>query len=140
MATVLIVDSRVVEIVEMALASASEHRGGQRLIGDIANETGVRGGPETARILIQNSCLVGGYQDEELVGIGALSPIATGVILGVFVGPGHRRHHVAKKILRHIVERHVQPTDAWVLPGDRASKSLYESVGWKARRLTMSGE
>ena len=28
---------------------------------------------------------------------------------------------------------------AWALPGDRATKSLYESVGWKARLLTMRG-
>lgn len=30
--------------------------------------------------------------------------------------------------------------DAWALPGDRASKSLYESIGWRARLLTMRGD
>jgi hypothetical protein len=29
--------------------------------------------------------------------------------------------------------------DAYALPGDRAMKSLYESIGWKARLLTMRG-
>jgi hypothetical protein len=32
------------------------------------------------------------------------------------------------------------PLDAFALPGDRAMKSLYESIGWKARLITMRGE
>jgi hypothetical protein len=32
------------------------------------------------------------------------------------------------------------PVDGLALPGDRATKSLYESFGWKARLLTMRGE
>ena len=34
----------------------------------------------------------------------------------------------------------VEPLDAFALPGDRATKSLFESLGWKARLLTMRGE
>ena len=57
----------------------------------------------------------------------------------VWVQPGHRRHRVASSILQALLNNDDAPVDAWALPGDRATKSLYESVGWKARLLTMRG-
>jgi hypothetical protein len=58
----------------------------------------------------------------------------------IWVQPGHRRHRVASSMLQTLLNSDVAPVDAWALPGDRATKSLYESVGWKARLLTMRGE
>lgn len=57
----------------------------------------------------------------------------------IWVQPGHRRRRVASSILQWLLNTNAAPVDAWALPGDRATKSLYESVGWKARLLTMRG-
>jgi len=57
----------------------------------------------------------------------------------IWVVPALRRHRVATTILTTLLASDVAPVDAWALPGDRATKSLYESVGWKARLLTMRG-
>lgn len=62
------------------------------------------------------------------------------VIQGIFVDRAHRRHGIARAILTVLLETDRPPVDALALPGDRATKSLYESVGWKARLLTMRGE
>lgn len=58
-------------------------------------------------------------------------------VQAIWVQPGHRRRRVASSILQRLINADVAPVDAWALPGDRATKSLYESVGWKARLLTM---
>ncbi len=60
-------------------------------------------------------------------------------VQGIWVQPGRRRRRVATSILQHVINDDFAVVDAWALPGDRATKSLYESVGWKARLLTMRG-
>jgi GNAT superfamily N-acetyltransferase len=62
------------------------------------------------------------------------------VVEGVFVDHDHRRHHVATALLQALVVGEDPPKDGFALPGDRGMKSLYESMGWKARLLTMRGE
>jgi GNAT superfamily N-acetyltransferase len=62
------------------------------------------------------------------------------VVEGVFVDHDHRRHHVATTLLQALVVGEDPPKDGFALPGDRGMKSLYESMGWKARLLTMRGE
>ncbi len=57
----------------------------------------------------------------------------------IWVVPVRRRRRVATTILSALLESDAAPVDALALPGDRATKSLYESVGWKARLLTMRG-
>ena len=58
----------------------------------------------------------------------------------IWVVPSHRRQGIARTLLRALLDSEETVSDAWALPGDRATKSLYESVGWKARLLTMRGE
>ena len=61
------------------------------------------------------------------------------VILGIYVRPAHRRHGIAKQMITEMIA-HAGAVDGFALPGDRATKSLYESIGWKARLLTMRGD
>jgi hypothetical protein len=62
------------------------------------------------------------------------------VVEGVFVEHRRRRQHVATTLLRALAAGERPPKDGYALPGDRGMKSLYESLGWKARLLTMRGE
>ena len=62
------------------------------------------------------------------------------VVEGVFVHHEQRRQRVATTLLRALVAGENAPKDGLALPGDRGMKSLYESLGWKARLLTMRGE
>ena len=62
------------------------------------------------------------------------------VIQALYVGVAHRRHGMARAVLEALNAMSEPPVDAWALPGDRATKSLYESIGWKARLLTMRAE
>ena len=109
-----------------------------------------RGGPElydTIRREIDEDALL-----DHVVAVGALWTIADesrllgfalvrdDVVEGVFVDHDHRRHHVATTLLQALVVGEDPPKDGFALPGDRGMKSLYESMGWKARLLTMRGE
>jgi GNAT superfamily N-acetyltransferase len=60
-------------------------------------------------------------------------------VQAIWVEPTHRRRKIATALLNAVLDESDPPHDAWALPGDRATKSLYESVGWKARLLTMRG-
>ena len=62
------------------------------------------------------------------------------VIQAIYVAVSHRRRGIARSVLHELAASASPPRDAWALPGDRATKSLYESVGWKARLLTMHAE
>ena len=59
------------------------------------------------------------------------------VIEALYVTPKQRRQGVARAMVASLLASPSPPIDAWALPGDRAAKSLYESIGWKARLLTM---
>lgn len=62
------------------------------------------------------------------------------VIEAIYVDRDHRRQGVAGAIFAALQSLEPPPLDSLVLPGDRATKSLYESFGWKARLLTMRGD
>jgi GNAT superfamily N-acetyltransferase len=62
------------------------------------------------------------------------------VVEGVFVHHDERRRRVATTLLTVLIAGERPPKDGFALPGDRGMKSLYESLGWKARLLTMRGE
>jgi Acetyltransferase (GNAT) domain len=74
--------------------------------------------------------------DGELVG---LCLCRFDVIEAVYVTHDRRRQKVATTLVKALLEGSMPPLDAYALPGDRATKSLYESLGWKARLLTMRG-
>lgn len=61
------------------------------------------------------------------------------IIVGVYVTRALRRQGRARNLVSTVIERE-SPRDAYALPGDRATKSLYEAFGWKARLLTMRAE
>ena len=63
-----------------------------------------------------------------------------GVVEAIYVSPEFRRQRVATTLVKALLASDAPPLDAYALPGDRAMKSLYESLGWKARLLTMRGE
>jgi GNAT superfamily N-acetyltransferase len=75
-------------------------------------------------------------RDTEIVA-GAL--VRDRCVQAIWVQPSLRRHKIATTLLAALLTSENPPVDAWALPGDRATKSLYESVGWKARLLTMRG-
>jgi GNAT superfamily N-acetyltransferase len=111
---------------------------------------GHRGGPElynTIRRDVDDDALL-----KHVVAIGALWTIGDEdgllgfalvrdeIVEGVFVQHDRRRQRVATTLLRELVVGENPPRDGYALPGDRGMKSLYESLGWKARLLTMRGE
>lgn len=61
------------------------------------------------------------------------------VVEAIYVAHAFRRQKVATTLVRALLESATPPVDAYALPGDRAMKSLFESLGWKARLLTMRG-
>lgn len=73
------------------------------------------------------------YDSSSIVGF---SVIYDRVILALFVVRKLRRHGVGTALLDDAVN--LGAVDGRSLPGDRGTKSLYESRGWKARMLTMS--
>jgi len=66
--------------------------------------------------------------------------VAQGVLETVFVQSAYRRRGVARQLVSAVIASQRDVLDAYALPGDRATKSLYEAFGWKARLLTMRAE
>jgi GNAT superfamily N-acetyltransferase len=88
--------------------------------------------------LIKHQCLWGASTDD-----GAIVGFALyrdRVVETLYVDRHFRRQGIARSMLGALRELANPPLDAYALPGDRATKSIYESIGWKARLLTMRGE
>ncbi|HET8990404.1 MAG TPA: hypothetical protein VFN59_04820 [Acidimicrobiales bacterium] len=60
-----------------------------------------------------------------------------GLIAALYVARVERRLGYARALVTELLTGPHAPIDGYALPGDRATKSLYESIGWKARLLTM---
>jgi GNAT superfamily N-acetyltransferase len=114
--------------------SLRSHRGGPELLATITE------GASLENFIIDvlaDDALWGAFIDEELVGF----VIARrGVVEALYVVGPARRRGVARSMLTTLLALSDPPKDAYALPGDRATKSIYESIGWKARLLTMRGE
>lgn len=76
------------------------------------------------------------YHDDQLKGFALCRGL---LVEAIYVAHEFRRQKIATTIVRTLLESATPPVDAYALPGDRAMKSLYESIGWKARLLTMRG-
>jgi GNAT superfamily N-acetyltransferase len=76
------------------------------------------------------------FHDDELKGFALCR---AQLIEAIYVAHDFRRQKIATTMVRSLLESSTPPLDAYALPGDRATKSLYESIGWKARLLTMRG-
>lgn len=61
------------------------------------------------------------------------------IVEALYVAPTFRRQKVATTLVKALMASETPPLDAYALPGDRAMKSLFESLGWRARLLTMRG-
>lgn len=110
------------------------HRGGAELYNTIC-----RGVAEDDLLdhVVTNGALWTIKDSDQLVGFAL---VRDEVVEAVFVEHERRRGHVATTLLKALMAGENPPKDGYALPGDRAMKSLYESLGWKARLLTMRGE
>ena len=112
------------------------------LWGEIINESaGVRGAATVLEGLgdLASLCARGAlWLGSEEVGV-SLCVLDDAIIKILYVTPARRGRGVGRATLS-LLRDAAAPLDAWALPGDRASKSLYESIGWRARLLTMRGD
>ena len=119
---------------EHALKRLKSHRGGPELYLTIRRDAD---DDELLTQLVGSGVLWTIATEERLVGFAV---VRDEVVEGVFVDHERRRQGVATTLLKTLVAGEGPPKDGLALPGDRGMKSLYESLGWKARLLTMRGE
>ena len=122
------------ELWEHALKRLASHRGGPELYLTIRRDTD---DDELLTQLVSSGVLWTIAAEGRLVGFAV---VRDQVVEGVFVDHESRRQGVATTLLKTLVAGEGRPKDGLALPGDRGMKSLYESLGWKARLLTMRGE
>lgn len=108
-------------------------RGGVALMATLCGSTDERGFLDS---VIASSSLWSIEHEEQLKGFGICRER---VIEAIYVTHDFRRHKAATTFVKKLLSGSTPPIDAYALPGDRAMKSLYESIGWKARLLTMRG-
>jgi GNAT superfamily N-acetyltransferase len=124
-----------------ALAELTPHRGGRALLVDWMRTERVQNEEELFLSLVKEQRLAAYFEDDELVGCVAVSgDVQHWFIAGIFVLELHRRRGYGSALMAHCHATWPDLKDAWSLPGDGPTKSLYESMGWKARQLTMSAE
>jgi GNAT superfamily N-acetyltransferase len=119
------------DLVDEAIAAARATRGGGELLAAL------RLGADPAADLCARGALRVALDGGRPIG---LAVVDAGVLAAIYVAPSRRRSGVASAIAREVLAEPSPPADAWALPGDRATKSLYESLGMKARLLTMRAE
>lgn len=121
-------------LMERALVAAAAQRGGPELANTIAAG---RAAPEVLADAVRAGALVVAFFADAPVGFAL---VGDGVVQMIFVEERYRRRGVARSLLAAVIASKGEALDAFALPGDRATKSLYESFGWKARLLTMRAE
>jgi len=124
----------VLSLLEEAQSALIAKRGGNELMSTIVGGTPI---DDVLEQLVANQELWIALVDHEHRG---LVIVRADVIVAVYVTPTFRRHGIARAMLRTVLASANHPMDAYALPGDRATKSLFESIGWKARLLMMRGE
>jgi len=124
---------RLTSLIDDAVASALDHRGGPELLRDLC-------GDETVAEVIATAVSNGYLLVDDLTAPTVFALRSGDVLQAMYVMKEFRRTGRAKRFLEEMLTQPSPPRDALALPGDRATKSLYESVGWKARLLTMRGE
>lgn len=128
------VTAEISDLFNTAAKSATSHRGGVELLATIRGE---RDDDELLRDAVTRGGLFVATEDHTVVGFALCRH---GVLEAVYVRKRARRRGVARSLLEAVISSSSQLLDGYALPGDRATKSLYESFGWKARLLTMRGE
>jgi GNAT superfamily N-acetyltransferase len=122
------------ELWDHARKRLATHRGGPELYNTIRR--GVEDDALLAHVVASGALWTIGDDD----GMLGFALVRDEIVEGVFVDHRHRREHVATALLKELAAGEDPPKDGYALPGDRGMKSLYESLGWKARLLTMRGE
>jgi GNAT superfamily N-acetyltransferase len=117
-----------------ALKRLDAHRGGPELYNTIRRDVDDDALLET---VVESGAVWTIGNEQRLLGFAL---VRDEVVEGVFVHHDERRQHVATALLKALGAGECPPRDGLALPGDRGMKSLYESLGWKARLLTMRGE
>jgi GNAT superfamily N-acetyltransferase len=134
------------ELLADAIEAVQGHRGAALLLADAASETGPAGSlVERWNLDPETELLVGTFSDA-VVGIaaGTLSQLGerrVGRIECFYVEPDARAVGVGQAMVGSLVEwfatQGCTDVDAVALPGDRSSKQLLESSGFKARLLVL---
>ncbi len=120
------------ELWQTAWREVSQRRGGVALLETISN-----GAPSDEVLLAAiGASAITVFDDGDLKGFALCR---SQLIEAVYVAHRARRQRVATTLVTSLLRGAAPPVDAYALPGDRATKSLYESIGWKARLLTMRG-
>jgi GNAT superfamily N-acetyltransferase len=129
------------ELVTEAIAATGGHRGATLwLAGQASDELVARWSSDP------DSSLVVGTYDEVVVAVaagsvGTLGGRSIGRIECFYVEPDARAVGVGQALVEHLVQwfarRGCADVDAMALPGDRSSKQLLESSGFKARLLIL---
>jgi GNAT superfamily N-acetyltransferase len=136
--------AEVTRLWDLAVCALEGQRGGSALAASISQDA-PRDDP-AALIKASESAIVLGLIDDVPVGIShaTLQRIGGNVVAGldlIFVEPAARRIGVADTMLEVLLERcaawGTNTVDALALPGDRATKALFEAHGFKARLLVM---
>jgi GNAT superfamily N-acetyltransferase len=138
-ATIHVVDRDLDSLISTALHDLRRHRGGVAMERDIRLATTANDSVSFAELCVQTGALSGAFLRDSLAGV-LLCAANPWSIVGVYVAPEYRRQGIGRQLVQSVLSGDGAPVDAWVLPGDRAMKSLFESVSWKARRLIMSDE
>lgn len=116
-----------------AVHDVATKRGGKALLASLC-------GDESPEALLASSIAVGAlWIAEESGNLQGFALWRGEVIEALYVAVRSRRQKVASSLIAEMLRADHPPLDAYALPGDRAMKSLYESIGWKARLLTMRG-
>jgi GNAT superfamily N-acetyltransferase len=118
-------------LIDEALTAVLAHRGGEAYLAEYVDgrtlDKAIEDDVQRGHFLVMKS-------DGEPVGF---TIVRHGIIFGIYVTPTARRQGFAKAFLASADRNGYPIIDGLAMPGDRATKSLYESVGWKARLLTM---
>ena len=135
----------IAELCAEAINSLKESRNGQAMLlgraGLIGKALSRPGG--LARLLADvHTTVLAGMLDEVVVGFAVARNDGRGSIDAIYVTPGARGIGVGQALLESVVEalasRGCVELDVDCLPGDRSSKRLMESSGFKARQITMT--
>ncbi|MDA8034960.1 MAG: GNAT family N-acetyltransferase [Actinomycetota bacterium] len=131
-----------------ALAELSENRGGARLAAYLPEPDELGAGPDGPAATLR--CVLVGLLDGEVVGTASAScnhspgPAGVATLDLLFVDRAARRRGVGSLLLGGVRswarDRGCGGIDAPALPGDRATKSLFEAAGMRARLLILHGD
>ncbi len=118
-------DPSIEELWASATAGVRQRRGGRRYLDDL-----LEGDSDSSLASFIAGAMVWSADAY------AFTIVRDRVIVALYVRTDYRRMGIGRTLVRVAIAE-ADARDALVLPGDRAMKSLFESIGWKARLLTL---